>query len=332
MPRSHARIQVTIWTDQDFVALEQGPQRLYLFLLSQANVTHLGVVPLTVQRWSRNASGYSVKAVRDHLTALEAAGFLVVDYDSEEVLIRSLFRRDGIYKQPNVLRAAVASATSVISCSLRRTLADEIARIDAEDVAEDKRAAAQELLGELFSLLSAGAGGPADTTAEPLPEGVAEPLPEPLPEGVAEGVPEPHGKGFPNPPTRAGAYPLPRTPSATPAPDATSQRRGEPVGFAEWYDAYPVHKGRKAAAAAYARALRSVPANQLLDAARRLAADPTLDPAYAPHPATWLNQGRWDDEGPARPQAVNSAQQREQQHLALVARFTQQHTKPELGA
>lgn len=105
------------------------------------------------------------------------------------------------------------------------------------------------------------------------------------------------------------------------------------AAFDEFWQAYPRRTAKKQAQRAFQRALRDTPARVLIDAARRFAADPTREPAYTPHPATWLNQGRWDDEGPARPQAVNSAQQREQQHLALVARFAQQqHTQPELGA
>lgn len=103
-----------------------------------------------------------------------------------------------------------------------------------------------------------------------------------------------------------------------------SRAPSEPAGFAEWYAAYPIHKGRRAAAAAYARALRNTAPQVLLEAARRLADDPTRDPAYTPHPATWLNQGRWDDEGPARPHSTtpNRAEERQAAHLALIARFT----------
>jgi hypothetical protein len=39
----------------------------------------------------------------------------------------------------------------------------------------------------------------------------------------------------------------------------------------------------------------------VLAAAERFAADPNRDPDYTPHPATWLNQDRWDDDPlPAR--------------------------------
>ena len=55
--------------------------------------------------------------------------------------------------------------------------------------------------------------------------------------------------------------------------------------------------GRKAAEKAYAKARREVPAGKLLVAVRRYAADPNLPgKEFIPHPATWLNEGRWDDD------------------------------------
>lgn len=70
------------------------------------------------------------------------------------------------------------------------------------------------------------------------------------------------------------------------------------AAFAEFYDAYPRKVGRKDALKAFEKALKDVPAEKLIEASRRYAADPNqpADKSKIPHPATWLNQGRWDDE------------------------------------
>ncbi len=134
-------------------------------------------------------------------------------------------------------------------------------------------------------------------------------------------------------PTESATHSLPRgRPSA--------ETRDEPPGFAEWYAAYPRHTARAAAAKAYAKAVRDMSATSvvarevLLDAARRFAADPTRQQAYTPHPATWLNRGQWDDEGPARPQPASRAEQRHQHNLGVVALFAEreQQQRRELGA
>lgn len=105
-------------------------------------------------------------------------------------------------------------------------------------------------------------------------------------------------------------------------------RPSEPDGFPEWYAAYPRHVARAAALTAYTKAAKKAARDVLLTAAQRFADDPTRDPAYTPHPASWLNAERWLDEGPVRPQstapAVNKSDERTSRNLALVAHFEQQ--------
>lgn len=69
--------------------------------------------------------------------------------------------------------------------------------------------------------------------------------------------------------------------------------------FAIFWDAYPRKKGKGAAQQAYAAAIKrmsgSDPPVQLLAALERV--KPTWrEPKFIPHPATWLNQSRWEDE------------------------------------
>jgi hypothetical protein len=73
--------------------------------------------------------------------------------------------------------------------------------------------------------------------------------------------------------------------------------------FLRWYAEYPNKKAVHAARTAYARALKVAdphdPDNAealLLEGLRRFKFSP--DPQYRPHPATWLNQRRWEDEAP----------------------------------
>jgi hypothetical protein len=72
--------------------------------------------------------------------------------------------------------------------------------------------------------------------------------------------------------------------------------------FDAFYFAYPRKVGKQAAAKAWAKAIKTTPAQRIIDAARKFAADPNLpEKQYIPHPTSWLNAGRWDDEQlPAR--------------------------------
>jgi hypothetical protein len=96
--------------------------------------------------------------------------------------------------------------------------------------------------------------------------------------------------------TQSPTQPIPI--NNTPSPPA-----GGAAAFAEWYMAYPRKVGKEAARKAYDRVVRKVAPAVLLAAARKYSADPNLpEKQFIPHPATWLNQGRWEDE-PLPPRA-----------------------------
>lgn len=86
----------------------------------------------------------------------------------------------------------------------------------------------------------------------------------------------------------------------------------DPDGFAEFWSIYPKREGRKAAVAAYRRALRDTDHATIMAGLRSTVAlwqAERRDRQYVPHPTTWLNQGRWADEHPTLPGA-DPAQQR----------------------
>jgi hypothetical protein len=66
--------------------------------------------------------------------------------------------------------------------------------------------------------------------------------------------------------------------------------------FDEWWSVYPRKAGKGAARKSYERASRLVGHQVLLDAAARFRADPNRTDDFTPHPATWLNQDRWEDD------------------------------------
>lgn len=79
---------------------------------------------------------------------------------------------------------------------------------------------------------------------------------------------------------------------------ALEQPKVEPSAtFAEFYLAYPRKVAKEAARQAFEKAVRSTDPALIVAGARRFASDPNLpDKQFIPHPASWLNAGRWDDE------------------------------------
>ena len=69
------------------------------------------------------------------------------------------------------------------------------------------------------------------------------------------------------------------------------------LGFKEFWDVYPRKVGRANAEKAFSKASQSVGVDKILDAVRPYAKSVShKEKKFIPHPATWLNQGRWDDD------------------------------------
>lgn len=74
-------------------------------------------------------------------------------------------------------------------------------------------------------------------------------------------------------------------------------RRNDTSQFDEFWTRYPRKVGKGAAQKAYAKAVKAIAHDDLMFAlSRQLAGIEAKDPQFRPHPATWLNSERWNDE------------------------------------
>lgn len=132
MARDHARILCRIWEDPDFRACSPEAQRVYFLLLSQPTLNHAGVIGMTMRRWARCCDKTEAGDLEGALAELEARRFVVIDDETEELLVRSFIRNDGVASQPNVLKTALKEAQAVASARLRAELAAELRRLPAK--------------------------------------------------------------------------------------------------------------------------------------------------------------------------------------------------------
>lgn len=84
-----------------------------------------------------------------------------------------------------------------------------------------------------------------------------------------------------------------------------SKSSSDSAEFETFWAEYPRKVGKIAAQKAFTKALNVAPLDQITQALAVLRQDMRgKDPRFIPHPATWLNEGRWDDEPPqAQPTA-----------------------------
>lgn len=128
MARDHARLKTAIWSDKDWIELSPHAQRAYLLAVSQADISYAGVVPYLPRRWAALSAKTTVPAVRRAVAELEAAGYVVINDDTQELLIRTFIRHDRVLAVPNVARAMVTAWRAILSAHLRDVVVAELAR------------------------------------------------------------------------------------------------------------------------------------------------------------------------------------------------------------
>ncbi|MER6098399.1 hypothetical protein ABT154_21575 [Streptomyces sp. NPDC001728] len=234
MARGHGRILSSIWEDGDFISLDEQQQRLFFFLISQPNLNHAGLLPLTLRRWSRKARGLTSLELEKRLDALEAARFVVIDEDTEELLIRSFVRNDRVYKQPRVMGAMVSDALEISSKHLRRALLDEMDRIPLGELSDEPTKYRGEegpsIRTQIATHIQDLRKAFGDPTPDPSGRGYATPSgsPSTTPSATPSDTPSEGGdQGDPRPSTRGRARASrAHSPSPSPSPTPAPEERG----------------------------------------------------------------------------------------------------------
>jgi hypothetical protein len=133
MARDHARIQVGIWNDADFRALDVPGQHAYLMLSSQPRLSYCGVMDYIPGRLSVLSHGNTEAKIRAAIKTLERRRFAIVDRKTHEVLVRSYVRHDGVMDRVNMGKAVATAFANVTSAVLRDAILRELGRLYAED-------------------------------------------------------------------------------------------------------------------------------------------------------------------------------------------------------
>jgi hypothetical protein len=134
MARSYAQFSTSMWRNADFLALPSALQRVYMLLSSQADVSAVGVLHLSVTRWAGRAPDTTVADINWALDGLAERRFIILDRDSEEVLLRAFLRWDNGYKNPKRLPAIKDAANEIESPLIVGALAAEFARVNVAQV------------------------------------------------------------------------------------------------------------------------------------------------------------------------------------------------------
>lgn len=128
MPRDHARMRLDMWSDEDYTSLTSSEQWLYERLLMHAGLSYCGVTEWRPGRLAASAVDLSAVDVEMFAVGAELKTFLVIDRDTEEVLIRSFVKHDKLMDKWNMAAAVANSFHRVASKALRGVIVHELQR------------------------------------------------------------------------------------------------------------------------------------------------------------------------------------------------------------
>lgn len=133
MPRDHAQMRLSIWGDDDFRSLSGNAQHLYWMLLMHPELSYCGVLDWRPARLSGFVGDWTVDVVREAAGILIDRLYIVVDESTEEVLVRSFVRHDGLMKMPKMATAMATAHAAVGSSALRQIVVWELQRLHQEE-------------------------------------------------------------------------------------------------------------------------------------------------------------------------------------------------------
>lgn len=130
MSRQYGTVSTGIWDDEDFQELSEPAQRMYIMLTTQVGLTPAGTIPITLRRWAKYSKHSTIEGLSEALQELADALFVVIDWDREELLVRSFVRWDHGYKNTKRLAAIRSAAVTIRSKLLAGVLAHELNRLE----------------------------------------------------------------------------------------------------------------------------------------------------------------------------------------------------------
>lgn len=132
MARTFAHFKTEIWNEDDFRSLTWAAQHLYVVLWTSAGLSFAGVHDWRPGRIAKTAADMTAEQVIQAGLILHQRLYIVVDEETEEVLVRSFIRNDGLMEQPNVAAAMVRDYGKIASPAIRGVVVHELQRLFEE--------------------------------------------------------------------------------------------------------------------------------------------------------------------------------------------------------
>lgn len=135
MARTHGRIKVEVWdVGSDFRHLTVDAQWAYEMLISQPQITMCGTLPFTPKKWAKLASDLTLARIESAVEELEGHWYVIVDRDTDELLVRTMVKHDRAWANPKLAESARRRFKEIESESIREYLTSRHAWLSDEDL------------------------------------------------------------------------------------------------------------------------------------------------------------------------------------------------------
>lgn len=304
MAREFSKTNLTIWQDAEWRDLPWPAQHVYKMLWEHPSLSYCGVVdwrPAKLLGWG---AGWKREHMDAAIDCLRARHFIVIDDDTEECLIRSWIRWDGLIRQPRLAVSLSKAFAEVGSNVIRGAIIHELRKLRERE--PDAHGWTKPNVASILDMTAINAKE-IDVPEDPFASGFDITFGIGL-ESVSVPVSEAFGR---NGSKRLGSVSVPPTTSTSTSTSNINMRSDESEACASadaeresvddefdvWWSEYPRKRGKGQAIKAYRSARKQASADELL--AALIEQTPALIAKgleYAPYPATWLNGLRWEDE------------------------------------
>lgn len=132
MARNRANIRTDMWASHEWRQLSTGAQWLYMYLLTDPTLSYVGIADWRPGRIAAKVGDADAQEIEHRAEELGAGRFVFVDPNTEEALIRSFLKHDGLLLNPNLWASIGKGFADASSEWLRGIVADEARRLRAE--------------------------------------------------------------------------------------------------------------------------------------------------------------------------------------------------------
>lgn len=294
MARDRANLRTDMWASTEWRLLSTGAQWLYMYLLTTPTLSYVGIADWRPARIAAKVADATPADIEARCEELTRRRFAYVDDETEEVLIRSFLRHDGLLLNPNLWRSIGNAFADAASDRLRGIVAGEIQRLRDENpngLPTAKGSVNPWTSPHLSTALDTPAHTPTDT-----------------PLGTPSETPSREEMGRGSPTTTATA-------TATSSKEErvtpnTSRRVSEGIkkspyskDFLEFWEMGLRKDDKMSAWRAWEKARKAglLPDLPTLKAAVQNYLKHHPDPTYRKYPATWLNAAGWENDYTPQP-------------------------------